>query len=63
METNDTPKKSALSDNQGLDRKEIIRADISKRLRSICSNFSDEEFAKLVEKMTEQKLRGERRIL
>ena len=61
MELHETHKESELGANQPRDRKDIIRADITKRLRSICSNFSDEEFASLVEKMTEQKLRSERR--
>ena len=44
-------------------RAEKIRLDIARRLRSICSNLSDEEFAALVEKMTNIQLRGERRVL
>ena len=42
-------------------RAERIRLDITKRLRSICNNLTDEEFAALVEKMTNIQLRGERR--
>lgn len=43
------------------ERKETIRADISRRLRSVCAHLSDEEFARLVETMVERKLKGERR--
>ena len=42
-------------------RRDIIRDDIAKRLRNICSHLSDAEFKKLVEAMTDQKLKGERR--
>ena len=41
-------------------RRDNIREDIAKRLRNICSHLSDAEFRKLVESMTEQKLKGER---
>jgi hypothetical protein len=44
-------------------RKEAIRVDLVARLRRICANLSEEEFNKLVDAMTEQKLRGERRSL
>ena len=62
MQTNEAEREPALGANQPDDRKEVIRADISKRLRSICSHLSDDDFAKLVESMAEQKLRGERRL-
>lgn len=42
------------------DRRSVIRADIERRLRKICSNFSDEEFRVLVDQMTERKLKSER---
>jgi hypothetical protein len=42
-------------------RREAIRADLIRRLRSVCANLSEEEFNKLVDVMTEQKLRSERR--
>ncbi len=42
-------------------RKETIRADLARRLRNICANLSEEEFCKLVEKMTSQQMRSERR--
>jgi hypothetical protein len=42
-------------------RREAIRADLIRRLRSVCANLSDEDFNKLVDTMTEQKLRSERR--
>ena len=41
-------------------RRENIRDDIAKRLRTVCSHLSDAEFKKLVEAMTDQKLKGER---
>jgi hypothetical protein len=42
-------------------RREMIRADIAKRLRNVCRHLSDQEFAKLVESMVDQKIKGERR--
>jgi hypothetical protein len=44
------------------ERHEAIRRDISNRLRKMCSNLSDEEFAALVEKMLQVQLAGERRF-
>jgi len=41
-------------------RRDNIRDDIAKRLRNVCSHLSDAEFKKLVEAMTDQKLKGER---
>ena len=41
-------------------RRDIIRDDIAKRLRNVCSHLSDAEFRKLVNAMAEQKLKGER---
>ena len=41
-------------------RRDTIRDDIAKRLRNVCSHLSDVEFKKLVEAMTDQKLKGER---
>lgn len=41
-------------------RRNIIRDDIAKRLRNVCSHLSDAEFKTLVEAMTDQKLKGER---
>ena len=41
-------------------RRATIRDDIAKRLRNVCSHLSDTEFKKLVEAMTDQKLKGER---
>jgi hypothetical protein len=41
-------------------RKEVIRNDIARRLRKVCAHLSDEDFKHLIERMTEQKLRGER---
>jgi len=42
-------------------RKDAIRADISRRLKKICSNFSEEDFATLVDGMADKKIRGDRR--
>jgi hypothetical protein len=55
---------SDVSPNSGeysSDRRKAIRADLEQRLKDICSNFSDEEFHKLMELMTDRKLRSERR--
>jgi len=42
-------------------RKEAIRADISRRLRKICSSLSEADFDHLLDVMTENKIRGDRR--
>ncbi len=42
-------------------RRDVIRNDIAKRIRNVCSHLSDTEFRKLVNEMAEQKLKGERR--
>ena len=41
-------------------RRDMIREDIAKRLRHICSNLSEKEFTILVNSMADQKLKGER---
>ena len=43
------------------DRRETIRRDISKRLRRICPDYTDDQFAELVDAMAERQLKGERR--
>lgn len=55
---------SDLSPNSGefpSDRRKAIRADLEQRLKNVCSNFSDEEFHRLIDLMTDRKLRSERR--
>ena len=42
-------------------RREAIRADISRRLKKICSNLTERDFANLVELMAENKMKGDRR--
>ncbi len=42
-------------------RKETIRADLARRLKKICSHLSERDFEDLVDVMTENKLRGDRR--
>ncbi|HUQ18995.1 MAG TPA: hypothetical protein VM099_05225 [Gemmatimonadaceae bacterium] len=44
-----------------IERRNKVRDDISRRLRPICANFSDAEFDKLVDTMTDRKLKGEQR--
>jgi hypothetical protein len=51
----------AEEDSYHADRRETIRADLARRLGKVCANFSEADFRKLVEVMTEQKMRGERR--
>ena len=48
----------------GLDdlRRAGIRDGIARRIRTACGHFSDEEFSRLVEEMTDRQLIGERRI-
>jgi hypothetical protein len=44
-----------------IERRQTIRDDLTRRLRSVCTNFSDEDFLSLVEIMTDNKIRGEQR--
>lgn len=52
--------KSANEDAYLETRRNVIRDDIAKRLRHVCSHLSEKEFTKLVNSMADQKLRGER---
>jgi hypothetical protein len=42
--------------------RENVRADIARRVKRACSHLSDDEFALLVDSMTDRQLRGERRL-
>src|SRR6266550_1906612 len=42
-------------------REKIVREDISRRLKKVCSDFSDDEFEKLVTLMATRQVRCERR--
>lgn len=42
-------------------REKVVREDITRRLREVCSNFSDDEFEKLVRLMAARQVRCERR--
>ena len=42
-------------------REKLVREDITRRLRGVCSNFSDVEFEKLVRLMAVRQVRSERR--
>lgn len=43
-------------------REKAVREDIARRLKRVCSNLSDDEFAKLVGLMADRQLRRERRL-
>jgi hypothetical protein len=61
MESNRQREYATEEDEYHSARREAIHADQVRRLRSVCANLSDEEFNKLVDTMTEQKLRSERK--
>ena len=42
-------------------RERVVREDITRRLRGVCSNLSDDEFEKLVRLMAARQVRCERR--
>jgi hypothetical protein len=44
------------------ERREAISRDLSRRLRPICPDYTDDQFAELVETMTERQLKGEHRL-
>jgi DNA-binding MurR/RpiR family transcriptional regulator len=60
MQSEKQNRSASRDDAHHVSRREIIRQDIAKRLRRVCTHLSDEEFAKLVEAMADQKIRGER---
>lgn len=53
---------SALTELHALREKEV-REEIARRLRRVCGNFSQQDFDRLVQKMAERQLRGERRLV
>ena len=53
---------SALSELHALREKEV-REEIATRLRCVCSNFSHDDFDRLVQKMAERQVRDERRLV
>ena len=55
------PKGPSLRDEERVLRTKRIREDIAKRLRRACSYLSDEDFAALVDKMTNTQLHFEGR--
>ncbi len=61
MEANRQRNFAAEEDAYHANRRETIRADLVSRLRKVCANFSEDDFRTLVEVMTEQKMRGERK--
>ena len=61
MESNRQRDYASEEDEYHATRRRAIRADLIRRLRSVCANLSDEEFNRLVDTMTEQKLRSERK--
>jgi hypothetical protein len=42
-------------------REKAVREDITRRLRRVCSNFSDDEFERLVKLMAARQVKCERR--
>ena len=60
-----TSEEHAYSDS-GIDevhslREKVVREDITRRLRGVCSDFSDDEFEKLVRLMAARQVSCERR--
>jgi hypothetical protein len=53
---------STLSKLHSLREKEV-REEIAGRLRCVCSNFANDDFDRLVEKMAERQVRDERRLV
>ncbi|MDQ6689603.1 MAG: hypothetical protein M3Z18_03760 [Gemmatimonadota bacterium] len=53
---------SALTELHVLREKEV-REEIARRLRRVCTEFSDADFDQLVKKIAERQLRDERRLV
>ena len=49
------------AEDQHSERRERIRSDISLRLRRVCPDYSDDEFNRLLDAMTDEQLKGEER--
>ena len=62
MESSKVDDYNAQEDSYHAHRRETIRADLVTRLGKICANFSEADFQKLIEVMTEHKIRGERKV-
>lgn len=43
-------------------REKVVREDIARRLKRICSNFPEDEFQALVAVMADRQVRRERRV-
>jgi hypothetical protein len=60
-----TPEEHAYSDSGMAEihslREKKVREEITRRLRGVCSNFSDDEFERLVRLMAARQVRCERR--
>jgi hypothetical protein len=52
----------SLSELHALREKQVCE-EIAKRLRSVCVNFPQEDFDRLVKKMAERQVRDERRLV
>lgn len=50
-----------VEDDPQSERRAALRDEISRRLRRICPDYSDEEFSELVDTMAQRQLEGERR--
>lgn len=44
-------------------REKAVREDIARRLKPVCSNFSEDEFQKLVSVMADRQVKRERRLI
>lgn len=44
-------------------REKAVREELARRLRGVCSNFSEEEFQELVAKMADRQVKRERRLI
>jgi len=62
MEASSPREHEAHEDAYHTHRREVIRADLVTRLGKICANLPEADFQQLIEVMTEQKLRGERKV-
>ena len=52
----------ALSERHAL-REKQVREEIATRLRTVCRNFPQEDFDRLVKKIAERQVRDERRLV
>ena len=62
LETESNFERDSMHGHMDAARRDRVREDISRRIKRACSHLGEDEFQRLVEEMTEEQVRGERRV-